>query len=158
MPGRRKGRGTGSQVRAITPEGRAALERFAAAQAWGRVASSTRLIVWRRAIEKVRAAHPDWPIPPGCRPYDFRHSFGELAYRATHDLALVQGLLGHADQRTTRRYAAGAIPEGEAAAAAKVSALWQAQQTAPTATALQAPGRKASPRGKSRGAKRRRKR
>jgi integrase len=126
MPGRLKGAGTAAQTRAIMPEAKAALERFAAAEAWGRVASSTMHIVWNRAVAKVRTDRPDWPIPEHTRPYDLRHTFGELVYRATHDLALTQGLLGHKDQRTTRRYAAGAIPEGEAAAAVRVGAAWRA--------------------------------
>lgn len=126
VPGRHKGKGTRTARHALTRDGVAALKAMAAVGAWGPIPSSTRLIVWRRAVAKVRADHPDWGIPEDARPYDLRHSFAEVVYRATHDLALTQGLLGHADQRTTRRYASGAIPEGEAAAAKKVSLLWRA--------------------------------
>ena len=125
VPGRQKGRGTATMRHQLTELGVAALTLFQAIGAWGPVPSSTRLIVWRRALVKVRAEHPDWPIRPDCKPYDLRHSFGEAVYRATHDLALTQGLLGHLDQRTTRRYVAGAIPAGEAAAAARVTLAWR---------------------------------
>lgn len=126
VPGRLKGKGTLTARHAVMPAGVAALRHFAAIDAWGPVPSSTRLIVWRRAVRRVRQWHPTWVIPADVRPYDLRHSLAELAYRATHDLALVQDIMGHKDQRATRRYAAGAIPEGEAAAIAKVATLWEA--------------------------------
>ena len=94
--------------------------------AWGGVTSATRCIVFHRAVEKVRAEHPDWIIPADLKPYDARHSFGCAAYEATHDLHLVQGLMGHKDARTTRRYVHGVIPQGEAAAAARLSAFLKA--------------------------------
>lgn len=131
VPGRMKGRGTQTSTHRVTPEGAAALKHMAAIGAWGPIPSSTRLIVWRRAVARVRAEHPDWSIPGDARPYDLRHSFAELVYDATHDLSLTQGLLHHADARTTRRYAAGAIPRGEAAAAEKVSQAWREATTEP---------------------------
>lgn len=151
VPGRRKGRGTQTSRHALTPEGVAALKIMAAVGAWGPIPSSTRLIVWRRAVARVRAEHPDWRIPADVRPYDLRHSYAELVYRATHDLALTQGLLGHADQRTTRRYAAGAIPEGESAAAARVSALWRADVEEKPAEAPEVVSLGGKPRSKRRG-------
>lgn len=151
VPGRRKGRGTQTSRHALTPEGVSALRLMAAAGAWGPIPSSTRLIVWRRAVARVRAEHPDWRIPAGVRPYDLRHSYAELVYRATHDLALTQGLLGHADQRTTRRYAAGAIPEGESAAASRVSALWRADLDETSAKAPGVVSLGGKPRSKRRG-------
>lgn len=121
-PGRQKGAGTGEQRRALTAQGRQALAYFARQQAWGGVSSATRCIVFRRALAKVRAAHPTWIIPADLHPYDLRHAFGSAAYEATHDLHLVQGLMGHKDARTTRRYIKGVIPQGEAAAARKLTA------------------------------------
>lgn len=121
-PGRHKGAGTDTQRRALTAQGRAALAYFAKMDAWGGVTSATRCIVFHRAVAKVRAAHPDWSIPADLKPYDARHGFGCAAYEATHDLHLVQGLMGHRDARTTRRYVHGVIPQGEAAAAKKLTA------------------------------------
>jgi len=125
-PGRQKGAGTDTQRRALTSQGAAALAYFATMNAWGGVTSATRCIVFHRAVSKVRAEHPDWPIPADLKPYDARHSFGCAAYEATHDLHLVQGLMGHQDARTTRRYVHGVIPQGEAAAAARLSAFLEA--------------------------------
>lgn len=121
-PGRQKGAGTGSQRRALSAQGRQALAYFAKMGAWGGVSSATRCIVFHRAVARVRAAHPKWIIPADLRAYDLRHSFGCAAYEATHDLHLVQGLMGHKDARTTRRYLHGVIPQGEAAAAKKLTA------------------------------------
>lgn len=124
-PGRQKGAGTAAQRRALTSQGRVALAYFAKMGAWGGVSSATRCIVFHRAVAKVRAAHPRWIIPEDCRAYDLRHSFGCAAFEATHDLHLVQGLMGHKDARTTRRYIRGVIPQGEAAAAKKLTAYLQ---------------------------------
>lgn len=121
MPARRKGRGTTIQRRALTRQGLAALRRFAAADAWGGVASSTMTLVFRRAVTRVRAAHPDWNIPADLRAYDFRHSYGEAVYRVTGSVAVTAGLLGHLDERTTRRYIGGAVDDVERAAVAVVS-------------------------------------
>ena len=116
MPARRKGRGTSIQRRALTRQGVAALRRFAAAGAWGGVASSTMTIVFHRAVARVRLAHPDWAIPADLRAYDFRHSYAEAVYRATSSVAITAGLLGHLDERTTRRYIGGAVNDVERAA------------------------------------------
>ena len=124
-PGRQKGAGTGAQRRALTAQGRQALADFARLGAWGGVSSATRCIVFHRAVARVRAAHPDWRIPADVRPYDLRHAFGCAAYEATHDLHLVQGLMGHKDARTTRRYVHGVIPQGEAAAAKRLTAYFR---------------------------------
>ena len=42
---------------------------------------------------------------PGVSNHALRHSDATLAYKYTHDLRAVQDLLGHADPRTTARYA-----------------------------------------------------
>ena len=124
-PGRQKGAGTDTQRRALTAQGQAALAYFEKLGAWGGVSSATRCIVFHRAVAKVRAEHPDWPIPADLKPYDARHAFGCAAYEATHDLHLVQGLMGHKDARTTRRYVHGVIPQGEAAAAKRLTAYFR---------------------------------
>ena len=122
MPGRQKGAGTPPRRRALTDQGVAALKQFAAAKAWGGVASSTMLIVFRRAVKAVRRTHRRWAIPPDVRPYDLRHSFAELVYRTTRSLGVTAGLLGHLDEKTTKRYIGGAVEVVEQVAAADVSA------------------------------------
>jgi integrase len=42
---------------------------------------------------------------PGVSNHALRHTGATLAYKYTHDLRAVQDLLGHADPRTTARYA-----------------------------------------------------
>jgi integrase/recombinase XerD len=42
---------------------------------------------------------------PGLSNHALRHTGATLAYKYTHDLRAVQDLLGHADPRTTARYA-----------------------------------------------------
>jgi site-specific recombinase XerC len=41
---------------------------------------------------------------PNLDPHDCRRSFGRLGYEATHDIVLIQQLLGHADVKTTQIY------------------------------------------------------
>jgi site-specific recombinase XerD len=45
-----------------------------------------------------------------CSPHVLRHSYATAVYQQTHDLALVQELLGHADIKTTRIYAHCDLP------------------------------------------------
>jgi integrase len=42
---------------------------------------------------------------PGVSNHALRHTGATLAYKYTHDLRAVRDLLGHADPRTTARYA-----------------------------------------------------
>jgi integrase len=128
-PGRRKGRGTADSRHSVTPQGAAALRLWAAVGEWRPVPSSTRLIVWRRAVAKARAAHPDYTIPDDVVPYDLRHSIGDAVYDATGDLTMVQEVLGHADIRTSRRYAAAAIQRREVVALNKVATAWLEAET-----------------------------
>jgi integrase len=121
MPARKKGAGTVAQRRALTRQGLAALKRFAAADAWGGVKSSTMTLVWHRAVDRARERDPKLPIPADVRAYDLRHSYGEAVYRTTSSIAVTAGLLGHLDERTTRRYITGAIDDVEQAAVDVVS-------------------------------------
>ena len=122
MPGRQKGAGTAPRRRALTDQGVEALKEFAAADAWGGVAKSTLRLVFNRAVKIARRKHRRLRIPVGIRPYDLRHSFAELVYRTTRSLNVTAGLLGHLDERTTRRYIGGAVAGVERAAAIDVSA------------------------------------
>lgn len=125
-PGRKKGRGTATSRHKVTPAGVAALRALAAIKAWGPIPSSTRLIVWRRAVAKVRAAHPTWEIPLDVVPTDLRHSIGDAVYEASDGrLEIVQEVLGHADIRTTQRYAAAAIQRKEAATIDQLAEAWK---------------------------------
>lgn len=119
VPGRRKGAGTPGQVRPLTRQGVAAFRAFAKAHAWGPFSTSTVRRAFRRAVALVQAEHPSWRLE-GVRPYDLRHAFGTAVFRATGDLHVTGGLLGHADARTTRRYASGAVLEVERRAVRKV--------------------------------------
>jgi integrase len=129
MHGRKKGKGTAPRRRAVTDQGADALRAFVAAKAWGGVTSGTRTIVWQRAVARARVAHPDLHIPEDAVSYDLRHSFAELVLRTTGSLAVTAGLLGHLDERTTRRYVAGAIGAVERSAADQVSAALRGKGT-----------------------------
>jgi site-specific recombinase XerD len=41
---------------------------------------------------------------PELAPHDLRRTFAQAVWKATHDLIVVQELLGHKDVNTTRRY------------------------------------------------------
>lgn len=123
VPGRAKGAGTPDKVAALTVQGVAALKQFVAANAWGGVCQETLRLVFHRAVARVRAAHPEWALPPDLKPYDLRHSFGTAAMTALDGrLSVVAGLMGHADERTTKRYVGAAVRSIERDAATTLSA------------------------------------
>jgi len=130
MPGRQKGRGTLARRRAVIPQGVAALKEFIAIEAWGGVAQETLGLVFQRAVAVVRKQHPDWHIPSDIVPYDLRHSFAEMVFRKTRSTTITAGLLGHLDERTTRRYIGGAVDEVELAAAVDVGEAIQSRVAA----------------------------
>jgi site-specific recombinase XerD len=61
----------------------------------------------RRGVRKIVDAHLRrlGLKRPGLSNHALRHTGATLAYKYTHDLRAVQDLLGHADPRTTARYA-----------------------------------------------------
>ncbi len=65
----------------------------------------------RRSVRTIVDAHLDLKRP-GVSNHALRHTGATLAYKYTHDLRAVQDLLGHADSRTTARYAR--VPAGVA--------------------------------------------
>jgi site-specific recombinase XerD len=79
-------------------------------------------------------------IPPDCRPYDCRHSFGTEALRLTGDLHTVGALLQHSAHSTaiTQRYTLGAQSALLSAAVAKLSEHW-GKPTPPPAASPMAP-------------------
>lgn len=97
--GRKKGSGTADRVLPVTPPIRLALAYFAEQDAFGPYSTSSQWKTWQRACQKVGAV--------GARPYDLKHSFGTLLYRAGRDLAAVARLLGVSLQ-TAQRYTLGA--------------------------------------------------
>jgi integrase len=120
VPGRRKGAGTRGKRRPLTRQGVAALQAFVTAEAWGPFSTSTMRRAFRLALAKVKREHPTWHLN-GVRPYDLRHSFATAVYRITGNLDVTRGLLGHADRKTTLRYAAGAVVDVERRAVARLS-------------------------------------
>jgi integrase len=74
-------------------------------------------------------------LPPRCRPYDLRHSFGSEMYRRTGDIRAVSELLQHATLEMTKRYTVGAVSERVSAAVAKASAAYSSVPTIPAPAA-----------------------
>jgi integrase len=116
VPGRKKGAGTLPRRKPISADALEAFRAFDVADCWGLTASKSSL--WRtftaardRAIATLRIDRPDLDLSRAThmRPYDLRHSFAAFTYETTDDLHVTQELLDHADPRTTRRYAQGAV-------------------------------------------------
>jgi integrase len=138
-PGRKKGHGTVPRRKPLTQTGLEALRAFDAADAWQINFSRSSLYktftaARDRVVEKLRAERPDLDVSrlATMRPYDLRHSFATMVYRATGDLAITGEFLDHADPQTTRRYAQSALPAHVTAAGAKVLQAF----TAPDATTV----------------------
>lgn len=124
---RRKAKGSPGAWVKLLPQAVDALQAFAAAKLWGHKFSRSSVgKSWKGAIRRIterltaeckrtkdRTALDAWldAIPPQCRPYDLRHSFGTEAYRITGDLRAVAELLQHADLETTKQYTGGAVSE-----------------------------------------------
>lgn len=100
----------------MTTQARAAFRRFIAAKAWGPFDRRSLRHTWLRAQRRVEQQlrtekrNPKYTLPR-IRLYDIRHSFGTRLYRATKNLRLVGEMLDHGSDRTTRRYALGAVPD-----------------------------------------------
>jgi integrase len=133
---RRKGRGADGAWVALLPEAIDAFRDFAAAGLFGLSYSNSSIgKTWRVGImraNKQAAAHAQatgdyaWlheleTLPPRCKPYDLRHSFGSEMYRRTGDIRAVSELLQHATLEMTKRYTQGAVSERVAAAIAKAA-------------------------------------
>jgi integrase len=121
VPRRHKGRGAPGGWRPFSADAVPALRAFIAADAWGSFSRDAMRQSWQRACHRLGL--------PRIRPYDLRHSFVATTLDDTGDLKAAQHLAGHADSRTTERYAQRAIPGWLRAAAAKVRTL--RHQTAP---------------------------
>lgn len=107
--GRKKGAGTPTSIRRLTPKGVAAFRMMQRTKAWG---PFSRWDFRKRIHEACKAAK----ITPVLRPYDLRHFFGTELYRRSGDMRAVQVLMGHSTPTLTHRYTLGAVdPRIEAA-------------------------------------------
>lgn len=64
----------------------------------------------RAAYNAVVSASKKAGLPDWVHPHSTRHSYATLLLRKTHDIQLVQQVLGHADIRTTARFYIGHDP------------------------------------------------
>lgn len=138
---RRKGKGREGAWVALLPPAVDALKAFVAAGLCGHAWSNASMgKTWRVGIARATkhaaelaektgddaVARELASLPPRCKPYDLRHSFGSEIYRMTGDIRAVSELLQHADLETTKRYTKGAVSERVTAAIAKASAAYAA--------------------------------
>jgi integrase len=129
VPGRKKGAGTLPARKPLSPDALDAFRAFDAAGCWEKTPSKASLYrtftrARDRAVKALRTSRPDLDLSRAAtmRLYDLRHSFATFSYATTGSLATTQALLDHADARTTRRYAQGAVPEHLRAAGAAIAA------------------------------------
>ena len=154
LTARRKGAGAAGAWQPLMPEAVEALRDWLAAGLIGTKGSASSMgKTWRVGIklatEKARQIAADtgdrsWlealeALPPNCRPYDLRHSFGDELYRRTGDLAAVGEALQHASLDTTKRYTVSAVSDRLADAIAKMGAAVAAAPRFPGSTAAPAP-------------------
>lgn len=111
VAGRQKGQGAPGREIPLSPDMRAALTLLDATGAYGRFSGASLLKTFKRAAATIGLTD--------VRVYDLRHTIGtELARRV--DLQTVGRLLGHADRRTTARYAQAALMALDQAAVAQL--------------------------------------
>jgi site-specific recombinase XerC len=150
---RRKGAGAAGSWQPLLPQAVEALRDWLDAGLLGTKGSASSMgktwRVWiKLAIEKARQVATETgdrslldalvALPPNCRPYDLRHSFGDELYRVTGDIRAVGEILQHASLETTKRYTARAVSDRVATAFAKMSAA-HAPVTAPARPAPTTP-------------------
>lgn len=143
---RQKGRGAPGGWLHLLPTTVEAFRAFVAAGLIGRGWSNSSMHgTWRRGIARARkraealaaeTGDTSWlqdmnKLPPGCKPYDLRHSFASEIYRLTGDIRAVAELLQHAVLETTKRYTKGAVSDRVAAAIATATAAYSAVPTMP---------------------------
>lgn len=143
---RRKGKGAAARWVSLLPPAVDALRDFAAANLFGRAYSNSSIgKTWRVGIARAThaaAAHAadtgdrSWidaldALPPGCKPYDLRHSFGSEMYRRTGDIRAVSELLQHATLEMTKRYTQGAVSERVSDAITKAATTYASVATLP---------------------------
>lgn len=144
---RRKGAGAAGSWQPLIPEAVEALRDWMAAGLLGTKGSASSMgKTWRVGIKlatkRARQQAEETgdramldaleALPPNCRPYDLRHSFGDELYRVTGDIGIVGALLQHASLETTKRYTVRAVSDRAVDAIAKLSAAVAASSPAPT--------------------------
>lgn len=143
---RRKGKGADGAWVTLLPDALEAFRDFADAKLFGLTYSNSSIgKTWRVGIlraTRAAASHAtetgdfSWVselenLPPRCKPYDLRHSFGSEMYRRTGDIRAVSELLQHATLEMTKRYTQGAVSERVAAAIAKATPAYTNVKTLP---------------------------
>jgi integrase len=110
---RKKGKGAKPRRLGLVPIAVDAFRALDAADAWGPFAGGSVWLSFQIAFEKVRRhvkAETGQDLPP-CRPYDLRHSYAAIVYRATQSREAVRELLSHATVKTTERYTLSAVDD-----------------------------------------------
>jgi integrase len=121
-PGTEKGRGTKPYVIPLSGPAEDALREIDALDAWGAFTWAPMARLWRQAWYAMMTGQKRTPrlmVPAefvAPVPYDLRHSFGTLVFRATGDLKSTKELLGHSSLRMTERYMLAAVPERQRSA------------------------------------------
>jgi len=143
---RRKGKGTDGSWVTLLPPAVEAFRDFAAANLFGLTYSNSSIgKTWRVGIARAmktaaqyaqETGDPSWVtdianLPPRCKPYDLRHSFGSEMYRRTGDIRAVSELLQHATLEMTKRYTVGAVSERVRDAIAKATPAYTNIPTIP---------------------------
>jgi integrase len=151
---RRKGAGAAGSWQPLLPEAVDALRDWMDAGLLGTKGSASSMgKTWRVGIKIATAkarqiatetGDRSWlealaALPPNCKPYDLRHSFGDELYRRTGDIRAVGEALQHASLDTTKRYTASAVSDRLADAIAKMSAAIAAAPKFPGSTAAPTP-------------------
>lgn len=110
---RLKGKGVDGMLMPLTPDGVAAFQAFADANAFGPFSTHAVYRCWIKACRKLRE-HPDTDAETAARlrrarPYDLRHTFGTMILQQTGNLATTKELMRHRSTKTTKRYARAAV-------------------------------------------------
>ncbi len=135
VPGRAKGRTTAPRVVPIAPVVADIWAEVVRLEAFGPFSTSSMRTSFRLAARHAvkdglcTAADVD-----GLTPYDLRHAFGALIYRATGDQPTVARLLGHTDLRTTKRYTVAAHVDVDRSAVDRIGALLSTAMSPATAS------------------------
>lgn len=150
---RRKGQGADAAWVALLPDAVAALRAFVDAGLCGQAWSNSSVYkTWHVGIARAKATAAKTAdetgddtlvreleaLPPRCKPYDLRHSFGSEIYRQTGDVLAVSELLQHANLETTKRYTKGAVSARVTAAIAAAAPHYAAAKATATKLAARA--------------------
>lgn len=102
---RRKGAGAPARLLPLLPKAIDAFRELGRMEAYGPFSEDSTNRAFQRACAKLE------PPVTDVRLYDLRHSFAELLYRITRDLATTARFLLHSSTTMTERYAHGASAE-----------------------------------------------